>query len=281
MEPVSCFDGEFIPSEDCLLKPSNRAFRYGDGLFETIRVHEGRVLWADRHWNRLRRGASVLQMILPASLHAAAIQDLVGEICRRNHPEGGAVRVRLSLFRRDGGFYTPATNRASFLIESEKLAGPSYSLNEKGLRIGIFPDFGKAPGPLSNLKSSSALVLVMASLYKTAEQLDDCLVLNHLGHIAEASSSNVFAVKNNLLLTPGLDQACVDGVMRGIVRELAHDQGLAVKEVPLTLAELEQADGLFLTNTIQGIAWVGRFRHRQYSRHVPAALMDRLRALAH
>lgn len=276
MSTFISFNGECVPLEGFGLSPANRSFRYGDGLFETIRVVDGRMLWADQHYKRLRRSASILQMILPGHFSLQSMQEHIGELFAKNHPKGGSARIRFSLFRNDGGLYTPVSNKTSFLIESETLPEPSYRLNEEGIKLDIFPDSGKPLGPMSNLKTSSALVFVMAALYKTREDLDDCLILNHNGGIAEATSSNVFLVKDQELTTPGLDQDCVDGVMRSVLLELARESGLHIREAALKQGHLEQADELFLTNTINGIVWVRRFRNKTFgndmSRHLVGLL---------
>lgn len=273
-DPFISFNGECVPTAAFGISLANRAFRYGDGVFETIRVEDGRILWADWHYQRLRRSASVLQMLMPAQFGPDAMREYILELYQRNHPGGGAARIRFSLFRNDGGYYTPVSNRSSFTIETESLEYPSYKLNEEGLRIDIFPDFGKPLGPMSGLKTSSALLFVMASLYKTRENLDDCLILNHHGTIAEATSSNVFAVKDGVLITPGLEQDCVDGVMRAVLLDIAGKNGMHVKESPLTLGHIEQADELFITNSVSGIQWVRRFRHVTYRHDTAARLME-------
>jgi aminodeoxychorismate lyase len=269
-------NGECIPTESFGISPSNRAFRYGDGVFETIRVVDGKVLWYDRHYQRLRRSASILQMILPVRFGPDLMREHILDLYRKNHPAGGAARVRFSLFRNDGGYYTPISNRSSFIIDSEALPDSSYKLNEEGLRVDIFPEFGKPLGVMSGLKTSSALMFVMASLYKTRENLDDCLILNHHGGIAEATSSNIFMLKDGVLMTPGLDQDCVDGIMRSVLLDIARKNGMDVKESPLMLGHLEQADELFLSNTISGISWVRRFRHVTYKHDTAVRLLEML-----
>jgi branched-chain amino acid aminotransferase len=266
------YNGTCIPRKDFGISPANRSFRYGDGVFETIRVEDGTMLWASRHYQRLHRSAAILQMILPGSFGPEAMREQVLELYHKNQPDGGAARVRFSLFRSDGGLYTPLSNLAAYIIESEEVPGPGYPFPAEGLQVDIFPDMGKPPGTLSNLKTSSALMFVMASLYKTRESLNDCLILNHHGAIAEATSSNVFLVRGQELQTPGLDQDCVDGVMRSVIMELAKSNGLEVREAPLALGQVEHADELFLTNTINGLSWVQRFRHVSYKNHVAAQL---------
>lgn len=273
-EPYISYNGTCIPRKDFGISPANRSFRYGDGVFETIRVEDGTMLWASTHYQRLRRSAAILQMILPGSFGPEAMREQVLELYHKNHPDGGSARVRFSLFRSDGGLYTPTSNLTAHIIESDEVPGQGYSFPAEGLKVDIYPDLGKPLGAMSNLKTSSALMFVMASLYKTRENLDDCLILNHHGAIAEATSSNVFLVRGQELLTPGLDQDCVDGVMRSVIIELAKSNGLEAREAPLILGQVEHADELFLTNTISGISWVRRFRHVTYKNHVAAQLSE-------
>lgn len=271
-ETYISYNGRCLPLKGFGLPPSNRAFHYGDGVFETMRVQDGALLWHKRHFDRLCRSAAMLQMILPERFDAATMRDQVLELYRMNHLEGGAARVRFSLFRGDGGLYTPVSNKTSYTIESDGIAGPGYRFNDEGLKVDIYPDLGKPLGAISNLKTSSALLFVMASLYKARKNLDDCLILNQQGAVSEATSSNVFLVKGPELSTPGLDQACVDGVMRSVILDLAVRVGMRVREAPLHLVHLKEADELFLTNTVSGIRWVRRFRHTTYGNQVAASL---------
>jgi len=269
-------NGKLRQAEEPSLGSSNRSFRYGDGLFETIRVNNGHVLWSERHFYRLKKGAELLRLELPETFSHDFFVAQIHRVYRHNHPEGGHARVRFAIYRTEGGFYVPEENAASFLIETTKLSSSLYPLNRKGILVDFFEEYYKPCHALSNIKSSSALIYVMAGLYRKERKLDDCLLINDERLLAEAISSNVFLVNGNQLITPSLDQACVEGVMRSVVIELAPSLGFKIEERPVEPDELLHADEVFLTNTISGIIWVLGFRKKRYFNKAAKALSDAL-----
>lgn len=276
MAEMISFNGHLMPSDGFGLSPENRSFRYGDGLFETIRVENGKVLWADLHFKRLNKGLAFLKLEMPAGFDLKYFTSEIQNLCLQNHDEGLPLRVRFSVFRNQGGYYLPLKNAASCLIETERLTLPGYNLNRQGLYIDIFEDLYKPCHRLSNCKTTSALIYVLASLYRKAKNLDDCLLINEKHLLAEASSSNLFLVKNNQLITPSLDQACVEGVMRSVIIEIASAEKIPVEERPIKIEELLEADEIFLTNAINGIQWVVGFREKRYFKNTSQKLVQAL-----
>ena len=278
MKTYILLDGKLIESHAGCLSAMNRSFRYGDGLFETIRVSHGKVFWAEYHFHRLVRSAATIKLIMIEGFSVKELTDWILNLYWANHPNGEPARIRCSLFRKDGGLYTPENNQVSFLIESVRLKEEAYAFHEQGLVIDIYPDQNKAVNQLSALKTTSALLYVMAALYKKENGFDDCLLLNQYGNIAEATSSNVFVLCRDRLVTPGLDQGCVDGVMRAVLLKLSSGLSTNIEEAPLHPSVLMDADEVFLTNTISGITWVRSFRERQYSNHIASELHKLLNA---
>ncbi len=274
------WNGRLIPQDDFILSPSNRAFRYGDGLFETIRVTRGKPLWADKHFSRLTGGMELLQINPGANWSKDLFTGAVKELVSANHSETGNARVRFSAFREDGGLYMPIGNSVSWLIESEKLDQENFVLNNRGVHVKEYTGMRKGVNQFSSIKSINAQLYVMASLYKRESGLGDCLILNEDGNIIEATSSNIFIVRQQQLFTPPVNQGCVEGIMRRVVMETAAENGFEVKEKPLDPGELENADECFLTNSIQGIRWVGLYNNRRYYNTVSRKLILLLNARA-
>ena len=276
MAEMISFNGHLLPRDGFGLSPENRSFRYGDGLFETIRVENGKVLWSDRHFKRLTKGSDLLKLQLPSGFdHERFVTDIM-KVCRQNHDEDTAIRVRFSLFRNEGGYYTPELNTATFLIETSQLQARGYSLNSKGFLIDVFENFYKPCHTLSNIKTSSALIYVMAGLFLKENNLGDCLIINDERLLAEATSSNVFLVSGQKIITPSLDQACVEGVMRSVIMDIASNLGFIVEERPVDPDELMHADEVFLSNTIKGIQWVAGFREKRYFNKTAKILSEAL-----
>ncbi len=278
MSTMLSFNGKILREEDFSLSPGNRAFRYGDGVFETIRVRKNRVLWAEHHFARLSHASEVLQLIPDQEWTPERFQEFILSLYDANRHSGKDARIRLSMYRNEGGYYAPLTNKASILIESEALDQNLFEINTKGISIGIFPEPYKAFSSLSALKSINALIYVMAGIYKRNKGLGDVLLLNQESRIAEATASNIFIIQNNKLFTPSLSEACVDGVMRKVVIQIALDYGLTVREMPVTKDLLLNADELLLTNAIQGIRWVRAFGEKRFNNQMGTKLTDHLNA---
>lgn len=276
MSSMISFNGQILNRDEFTISPGNRAFRYGDGVFETIRVSDGCVLWAEHHFSRLSHAAETLQLINDLEWSVNRFRNNILQLCEANNLQHNDARIRLSMFRNEGGYYTPLTNKASILIESEALDNNRFTINAKGISVDIFPDIPKVFSKLSALKSINAQIFVMAGIYKRNKGFGDILLLNDEGNVTEASASNVFVVQKKNIITPALSEACVDGVMRKVIIQLTRDSGFAVSEGTVTVDQLLQADELFLTNSIQGVRWVREFREKRYSNQMVTKITDLL-----
>lgn len=270
------FNGNIFEAGEPAVSSSNRAFRYGDALFETIRLMNGEILYLEKHLARLAGGMKYLGMNEHADLNFHNLYLMIRHLDQVNQLKGNG-RIRLQVFRNDGGFYRPFTNEVSYLVEAEPLVLKRYTLNEKGLRMDVFGEVKKPHEYLSGLKTSSALTYVLAQLYRKRNFLDDCFLLNASGRIAEAISSNVFVLQNGVLKSPPASEGGVQGIMRDVVMEMCRESmQIQVREHQLTAEELLGADEIFLTDVINGIRWVGAFRQKRYFNNFSRQLLDEL-----
>ena len=270
------FNGSIFEAGEAVLASSNRAFRYGDALFETIRLMNGEILYLEKHLARLSAGMKYLSMNEHADLNFHNLYLMIRHLDQVNQLKGNG-RIRLEVFRNDGGFYRPFTNDVSYLVEAEPLVLKKYSLNDKGMRMDVFSEVKKPHETLSGLKTSSALIYVLAQLFRKRNFLDDCFLLNASGRIAEAISSNVFVLHDGILKTPPASEGCVQGVMRDVILDLCRESmNIQVRETTFTADDLLVADEIFLTDVINGIRWVGAFRQKRYFNNFSKQLLDEL-----
>ncbi|MFC2117851.1 aminotransferase class IV [Bacteroidota bacterium] len=269
-------NGRSIDSSEAVFRTENRAFRYGDALFESMFASGGSVPLLQDHFDRLKKSAGLIKMIWPQLLTIEILEKEIIRLINKNRIFGGA-RIRLSLYRDDGGLYTPESNKANYLIEAEALSQTSFTLNTAGLKLEIFDLIKKPLNILSNIKSSSALLYVQAGIYKRENSLDDCFLLNEKGNIIEAISSNVFLVKGKKIYTPAIDTGCVEGVMRKNVIKIAREAGWQVFDNSLIKQDdLLKADEIFLTNAISGIMWVLAYKEKRYYKKISVELLDKM-----
>lgn len=271
------YNGHLISIYEPSVAFNNRAFRYGDSLFETIRLCNNKVMFLKEHVNRLKIGMTVLRMNLPAELNTENLHEFIIQLLKHNSHAPNA-RIRLTVFRNEGGYYTPITNDISFLIESEEVEG-AYTLNQKGYWVDLYGDIKKPINKLSNIKTGNALMYVMAGISKLSMKLDECFIINETGAICESISSNIFVVKNGTIYTPPLTEGCVAGVMRKQIMHLASENKILTFESPLSSYTILNADEVFLTNSVGGVKWVGQYREKFYTNKMATFFNEKLNQL--
>jgi len=238
------------------LTQMQRAFFYGDTLFETLRVFDSKIPLLSRHWARLSTGLSALGFDVPVEWGVPFFQKEISKICPPN------ARVRLNVWRSPGGFYMPQDSKPQFLITAQPLASNSFEWQEPGITLGVSDDVRLPIDSYSNFKTLNASRYVAAALEAKKRSWDDVLILNARDRICEATSSNVFWWEKDLLCTVPLSEGCVAGVQRALLLEAAAAAGFAVQEKPVTFAALQSADEIFLTNAIRGLLPVHFFTGR-------------------
>lgn len=248
-------NGKLISKSQAYLDIDNRSFRYGDGLFESIRIHQGQPMLFNYHFERVSAGIKLLQLEPDNNFNE---DYLIKQILRLKaiHTGTKEARVRISLFRNGGGLYTPLNNSFSCLIELTPLAINGYPLNVTGLKTDIFVEIKKPLGILSNFKTNNALTSVLAGIYKSKSGLDEAIILNQEGRLCESISSNLFFVDNKeRIITPALSEGCLAGVMRKYVMNLLKEE-FEIFEAEISVKDLETYTGCFITNATRGIQWI-------------------------
>jgi len=273
------YNGHLTSIYEPVVSFANRAFRYGDALFETIRVINRKPMFITDHLKRIKLGMTTLRMNVPNDFSAENISALINELITHNDIEND-VRVRLTVFRNEGGFYTPKVNDISFLVETEDLEEKGgYVFNKKGYAIEIYHEIKKNKNKLSNLKSGNALLYVLAGIYKRDIKMDECILLNEDNNICEAISSNIFIVKNGALYTPALSEGCVDGILRKQIINIAQQNRILCYEIPIVFNTMMNADEVFLTNAVRGVRWINQYKTKAYTNKMALFFVEKLNQL--
>lgn len=256
------FNGNLIPENESSHLYDNRGFLFGDGFFETMRMHEGRLLWKTHHSERISKSMDLLQLDPNPLLSVDSIEEQVIRLAKENDT-GENVRIRLSIFRSSSGYYLPETNACGYLLNIKPLEG-SYNLNADGLYATLYREDQKHPGRFSGIKSLSAGFYVQAALYAKKQQLQQLILCNSQGRLMEGLSSNLMLIEKNNLIVPPHSEGAVQGVMQKVIEQLCSESGLSFKaeEIPLTRAL--RADEIWLSNVISGLQWISHFEGRRY-----------------
>lgn len=274
MRAYVVLNGEVLEGDRPVMTLDNRAYHYGDGLFESIRVVGGRPLFLDAHWARLQAGMKVLCIDRPERLDRGSLGTYIEGLVQRTGVMSG--RVRLTVFRDAEGHYRPERNNGGFSIELKPLPHDSFVLNDHGYQVDIYPEMRKPVNALSVHKTLNCQYSIMAALWSQERGLDECLLQNERGNIIESSSGNLFIVSNGVLYTPALADGCVGGVMRMQVINIAVEHGMKVYECSLNPQNLLAADELFFTNAIRGIQWAAAYRTKRYAHRQSQQLVELL-----
>lgn len=243
---IALYDGAVLDLNDSPFSCLNRAFRYGDGLFETIAVLNGKPRFLSNHLKRLRAGASVL------GLENADIfnEVLISWKCMKMHenssnPPFGI--LRLYLFRDGDGQYSPLSKSAHLLMTFESKPRPIIATAQKA---GFSERVVNFPTITSRFKTISALHYVLAGIEKTERSLDEIIISDYRGNISETLMANIFWKKGTNYYTPPIDTGCIEGIMRNWFIERLRSKSFPISEVQINSTELLTADALFAVNAI-------------------------------
>lgn len=272
-------NGSYYLNNTPLFTAANRAFRYGDSIFESMAMQESKIPMFLEHWNRLTLSAKLLQIALPENMQP----DAVFSVCRQLQTLNGNLphaRIRLSLYRSDGGLYLPQNNTGNLLIELTPKQHPCFRIGLPGLNVVVYPQPLLCYTPFSNLKTANSLPYIAARLFAEQQGAQDCLLLNHLGEVAESTNANIFWLESGQLFTPPLASGCVNGVMRQtLLQRILPDMNVACTEKPLPLPALSRAEEVLLSNAASGIRHVASFGGKSYKNTVSEMMQKRLLAL--
>jgi len=267
-------NGKISQSDLPVFTVANRSFRYGDSLFETIKCINGTPLFLEAHLQRLYAGMELMEFEWNDQLLKSVINEEIKRLLVRNRYTEGA-RLRITVFRNDGGFFTPETNHVSVLLETSPDAN-TYQLNKEGYHLGVYSEIFKPIHPFNSIKSGNSLLFVKAGIAKKKQGVNDLIILNSKGLICETISSNIFLIIHNRLITPPLSEGCLPGIMRQNILALAPTLGIEVLETPIGTNALEQAEEVFISNAIQGVQWVMGHESKRYFHKISAKIITLL-----
>ena len=245
MKYLDALNGNLVPHINV-----PRSQIYADGIFETIAVYQGKILWFSKHFQRLMRGIRTLKYELPEDFSENSLKTQIQDLLQVNQIHIG--RVRILCLRKDGGFYSPITEQSDILIQTFPLM-EIYAWKNDGIKVGVFDQVLLFPTILKRFKSCNALPYVLAAQEAHSLHLDDCILLSYQNKIAELSASNLFFVKNYELFTPDLNTGCVQGIMRENLFEFAEKLNIKLHKSFITLDHLNDFTEIFATNAIHGI----------------------------
>jgi branched-chain amino acid aminotransferase len=271
------FNG-IITSSDSNLLFNNRAFLYGDGVFETLKIIDNKILFLEDHYFRLMASMRVVRMEIPMNFTMEHFEEQVLSLANANGCQASA-RARITVYRNEGGYYLPKQRSVSFLINCTALENTVYTNDINQYEVDLYKDFYVTKQLLSSIKTTNKIINITGSIFADENGLENCLMLNDDKNVIEALNGNLFMVFEDKLITPPISEGCLNGVMRKQILELASKiEGLEVVEEPISPFNLQKADELFITNVIKGIQSITKYRKKEFGNAVANELVKRLNA---
>ena len=270
------WNGESSTQENVLTQ--NRAFLYGDAVFETLKIVNGKILFLEDHYFRLMASMRILRMEIPMNFTMEYFEDQVLSAASNNGFEQSA-RARITVYRNDGGYYLPTTNTISYLIHTSPLENQFFVFENKECEVDLYKDFYISKQLISSLKTTNKVIHVTASIYADENGYNNCIMLNDSKNVVEVLQGNLFMLQGNKLITPPISEGCINGIMRKQVLALAKKiEGLEVVEDVISPFDLQKADELFYTNVIKGIQSITKYRKKEYTNEIAKELVEQLNA---
>ncbi len=269
------FNGTII-SEDATVLTKNRAFLYGDAVFETVKIINNKILFLEDHYFRLMSAMRVVRMEIPMNFTMEFLEEQILSIVENNQVIDSA-RARITVYRNDGGYYLPQNNTVSYLIHAVGLENKAYTIENKRYEVDLYKDFYITKQLLSSVKTTNKIINITGSIYANENGLDNCLLLNDSKNVVEALQGNIFMLQGNRLITPPISEGCLNGVMRRQILGLAKKiENIEVVEGVISPFDLQKADELFITNVIKGIQPITQYRKKEFSTNMAVRLTTKL-----
>lgn len=258
---------------------SNRSFLYGDGIFETLKVVNGKILFSEEHYFRLMASMRIVRMKIPMDFTLEFFENQVISLTDVLSISNSA-RVRITVFRNEGGLYLPDQNTVSYVIEATSLASKKYEIAQDNFEVDLFKDSYVSAQLLSTLKTTSKILNVTASIFAKENDLNTCLLLNDKKNVVEAIAGNLFMLTGNKLITPPISEGCLNGIMRKqIIKVMKDFPEIEFSEAIISPFDLQKADELFVTNVIQGIQPITKYRKKEFKTTFSAQLLDKINGI--
>lgn len=268
------YNGNFDLKSNFKLSKDNRALKFGDALYETLKVIDGKIIFSEDHYFRLMASMRMLRMKISEKFTLEYFESQILNTLTANKLYSS--RIRFTIFRKEGGLYLPENNNIDFIIEAHDLIIPL----KHNYVIDLFKDYYQCSDQLSTLKTNNKILNVVASIYADENELDNCILMNENKHIVEAVNSNIFLIKGNQIKTPSLSEGCLKGVIRkNLIMMIQKDSRYEIQETEISPFELLKVDEVFLTNSIVGIQSVTRYRKKIYKTVVAEQIYSSLKKL--
>ncbi|MEN8126467.1 MAG: branched-chain-amino-acid transaminase [Planctomycetota bacterium] len=267
-----------VDQQDAAISVFDHSFLYGDGVFEGIRVYDGKIFEHRAHLDRLYESAKVI--CLPVPMDIDEMTAVVEQTVAANQIADGYIRLIISRGIGDLGLDPFLCKGGKVVIIADAIQLYPEVLYEKGMKVVSVPSVRNHPLSCPpQVKSMNYLNNIMAKIEAIGAGAGEGIMYNHLGYVAEATGDNVFIVKDGVVYTPPAQAGSLDGITRRVVMQLAEKESIKVVEKNLTRFDLYVADEMFLTGTAAEVIGVVDMDGRIIGDGAPGPVTKQLRKL--
>ncbi len=271
-------NGEYFSEEDAKVSVFDHGLLYGDGVFEGIRIYNGKIFKLEEHLKRLKESAQYIMLGLPLSLEE--ITEATVETVRKNKLKDGYIRLVLTRGKGTLGLNPYKCKTPQLIIIADKVALYPENLYKEGMKIITVPtqrNMSEAVSP--RVKSLNYLNNILAKIEALNAGFEEAIMLNKYGFVAECTGDNIFIIKDNVLVTPPAYMGALEGITRNTIMELADDNNITVKQRVMSRHDVFSAQECFLTGTAAEVIPVICVDGRVIGTGKPGAVTLKIRSL--
>lgn len=273
-------NGQILKEEDATVGINNRGLHYGDAIFETMRFANGKIFFWQDHYLRLSSSLKILKYEISKGFTKEFLEKEILKTISASNCLDRALRVKLLIWRKTGGKYTPIHNTIEYAVLVEDLGASLYSLTNAKYKVGLYEDHYISSGVLSSLKSTNRLINILGSVFANKNGYHNCILLNEDKNIVEALNANIFVVKGDVLITPPIEDGCLNGVMRKQIISIVNDlEAMKLQEKSIAFHDFLEADEVFICNVIQGLITITDYNEKSFENNIAKILLPKLNAL--
>ena len=265
MSKIIYINGSFSEADKASVSPFNRGLLYGDGFFETMRSYEGKIFALNEHYERLSATANFLKIAVPFSRDE--LRDILMQLLEMNLLTESDSRIRMTLMRGQGasGLFPDESAEAETIISADTVPADIEKVQKAGVKISLIDTIAiDYRSPLVSHKTVNYMPGILGLMEVRKKGGNEGLFVNNDGKVAEGITSNIFAVKNGVVMTPPLSAGILAGITRGIAIKVAHMLGIIVEERDITTEDLFSAEEFFITSSVREIVPVISFEKKSY-----------------
>lgn len=268
-------NGALTSSQSPIFTAQNRGLLFGDAVFETLRYSQDHIHFWEDHYFRLMAAMRIFRMDIPMTFTPEFLEQECLRVVQAQSETAPAWRIRLNVYRKEGGAYLPTTRDVDYVIVAKALDS-EYYLSAENYKVALFNDYYLQKSMLSNLKSNNKALQVIGSIFMQEQGFDNGILVNDEKEVVEFLNGNLFIVEDGKLRTPPISSGCLDGIMRKQIIRIAKKLDISCVEEAISPFDLQRVQELFMTNAIVGIQPVTNYRRTTYDKSITLKLKQGL-----